>query len=401
MHPTINPLSRRVTQMEESATLRMAQLGREVKAKGHDVISLSLGEPDFDTPEHIKQAAKEALDLGLTKYTPVPGTAELRQAISDKFKRENGLHYAPSQIVVSTGAKQSIANVCYALLDEGDEAVILAPFWVSYSAMVEVAGGKAVIVGAGIEDDYKVRPEAIAAAITDRTKFILFSSPCNPTGSVYTGEELGAIAQMLADYPEVYVVSDEIYEHINFTDGHVSIGTFAEVKDRTITVNGFSKGFAMTGWRLGYLGAPQEVADACSKLQGQSTSGANSIAQYAGAYALNSDLGPTRAMKEAFGRRRELIINGLEQIEGLKVNRPQGAFYLFPDVSAFFGKSTGDYTINNSDDLAEYLLLEAHVATVTGDAFGAPECLRISYAASEEQLQTAVERIGAALRALR
>ena len=401
MHPTINPLSRRVTQMEESATLRMAQLGREVKAKGHDVISLSLGEPDFDTPEHIKQAAKEALDLGLTKYTPVPGTAELRQAISDKFKRENGLHYTPSQIVVSTGAKQSIANVCYALLDEGDEAVILAPFWVSYSAMVEVAGGKAVIVGAGIEDDYKVRPEAIAAAITDRTKFILFSSPCNPTGSVYTGEELGAIAQMLADYPEVYVVSDEIYEHINFTDGHVSIGTFAEVKDRTITVNGFSKGFAMTGWRLGYLGAPQEVADACSKLQGQSTSGANSIAQYAGAYALNSDLGPTRAMKEAFGRRRELIINGLEQIEGLKVNRPQGAFYLFPDVSAFFGKSTGDYTINNSDDLAEYLLLEAHVATVTGDAFGAPECLRISYAASEEQLQTAVERIGAALRALR
>ena len=401
MPPTINPLSRRVTQMEESATLRMAQLGREVKAKGHDVISLSLGEPDFDTPEHIKQAAKEALDLGLTKYTPVPGTAELRQAISDKFKRENGLHYTPSQIVVSTGAKQSIANVCYALLDEGDEAVILAPFWVSYSAMVEVAGGKAVIVGAGIEDDYKVRPEAIAAAITDRTKFILFSSPCNPTGSVYTGEELGAIAQMLADYPEVYVVSDEIYEHINFTDGHVSIGTFAEVKDRTITVNGFSKGFAMTGWRLGYLGAPQEVADACSKLQGQSTSGANSIAQYAGAYALNSDLGPTRAMKEAFGRRRELIINGLEQIEGLKVNRPQGAFYLFPDVSAFFGKSTGDYTINNSDDLAEYLLLEAHVATVTGDAFGAPECLRISYAASEEQLQTAVERIGAALRALR
>ena len=287
-------LSRRVLDMEESATLRMAQLGREVKAQGHDVISLSLGEPDFDTPDHIKAAAREALDLGMTKYTPVPGTAELRQAISDKFSRDNDLKYAPSQIVVSTGAKQSIANVCYALLDEGDEVVILAPFWVSYSAMVEVAGGKAVIVGAGIEDDYKVSPAAIAAAITDRTKFVLFSSPCNPTGSVYTADELGAIAKMLADYPDVYVVADEIYEHINFGGKHASIGTCAEVRDRTITVNGFSKGFAMTGWRLGYLGAPQEVANACSKLQGQSTSGANSIAQHAGAVALNSDLGPTR-----------------------------------------------------------------------------------------------------------
>lgn len=393
-------LSDRVQQMEESATLRMAQLGREVKARGHDVISLSLGEPDFDTPDHIKAAAKEALDLGLTKYTPVPGTAELRKAISDKFARENNLHYAPSQIVVSTGAKQSLANVCYALLNEGDEAIILAPFWVSYSAMVEVAGGKAVIVGAGIEDDYKVKPEAIAEAISDRTKFILFSSPCNPTGSVYTAEELGAIAKMLADYPEIYVVADEIYEHINFTDSHASIGTFPEVKDRTITVNGFSKGFAMTGWRLGYLGAPQDIADACNKLQGQSTSGANSIAQYAGAHALNSDLGPTVAMKEAFAKRRELVIEGLEKIEGLKVNRPQGAFYIFPDVSAFFGKSNGEYTIVNADDLAEYLLMEAHVATVTGDAFGAPTCLRLSYAASEEQLKQAIERIGEALRAL-
>ena len=393
-------LSDRVRQMEESATLRMAQLGREVKAKGFDVISLSLGEPDFDTPEHIKQAAKEALDLGLTKYTPVPGTPELKKAVSDKFKRENGLDYAPSQIVVSTGAKQSIANVCYALLNEGDEVVILAPFWVSYSAMVEVAGGKAVIVGAGIEDDFKVKPAAIAAAITDRTKFILFSSPCNPTGSVYTADELAAISRMLADYPDVYVVADEIYEHINFTGAHASIGTFPEVMDRTITVNGFSKGFAMTGWRLGYLGAPQDIADACSKLQGQSTSGANSIAQYAGAAALNSDLGPTHAMKEAFGRRRELIIEGLERIEGLKVNRPQGAFYIFPDVSAFFGTSSGDYTIHNADDLAEYLLMNAHIATVTGDAFGAPNCLRISYAASEEQLRTAVERIGEALGAL-
>ena len=396
-----SPLSQRVLNMEESATLRMAQLGREVMAKGFDVISLSLGEPDFDTPEHIKAAAKEALDLGLTKYTPVPGTPELKKAISDKFERENGLYYAPSQIVVSTGAKQSIANLCYAMLNEGDEVVILAPFWVSYSAMVEVAGGKAVIVGAGIEDDYKVSPQAIADAITDRTKFILFSSPCNPTGSVYTEQELGAIAKMLADYPEVYVVSDEIYEHINFGGKHASIGTFPEVKDRTITVNGFSKGFAMTGWRLGYLGAPQEIASACTKLQGQSTSGANSIAQYAGAHALNSDLGPTRAMKEAFAKRRELVIEGLEKIEGLKVNRPQGAFYIFPDVSAFFGKSNEEYTINNADDLAEYLLMNAHVATVTGDAFGAPTCLRISYAASEDQLRQAVERIGEALLALK
>ena len=387
--------------MEESATLRMAQLGREVMAQGHDVISLSLGEPDFDTPEHIKQAAKEALDRGETKYTPVPGTAQLRKAISDKFKRENGLDYAPSQIVVSTGAKQSIANVCYALLNEGDEVVILAPFWVSYSAMVEVAGGKPVIVGAGIEADYKVTPDAIRAAITDRTKFILFSSPCNPTGSVYTAAELASISTMLADFPDVYVVSDEIYEHINFTGAHASIGTFPEVRDRTVTVNGFSKGFAMTGWRLGYIGAPQEVADACNKLQGQSTSGANSIAQAAGAHALNSDLGPTVAMKEAFARRRELIIDGLEKIDGLKVNRPQGAFYIFPDVSAFFGKSDGTITIKDADDLAEYLLLHAHVATVTGGAFGAPDCLRISYAASEDALRTAVDRIGAALARLK
>ncbi len=392
-----SPLSDRVTSMEESATLRMAALGREVMAQGHDVISLSLGEPDFDTPEHIKDAAKRALDAGDTKYTPVPGTAQLRKAISDKFKRENALDYAPSQIVVSTGAKQSIANVCYAMLNPGDEAVILGPFWVSYSAMVEVAGGKPVIVGAGIDRDYKVNPEEIAAAITDRTKFILFSSPCNPTGSVYTEDELAAISKMLADYPHVYVVSDEIYEHINFIGKHASIGVCPEVKDRTITVNGFSKGFAMTGWRLGYLGAPLEIADACNKLQGQSTSGANSIAQAAGAHALNSDLGPTIAMKDAFARRRELIIEGLEKIEGLKVNRPQGAFYIFPDVSSFFGKSDGETKIKDADDLAEYLLVNAHVATVTGGAFGAPECLRISYAASEEQLKEAVRRITEAL----
>ena len=397
MSTTTSPLSARVRKMKESATLRMAQLGREVRDQGHDVISLSLGEPDFDTPEHIKDAAKRALDAGHTKYTPVPGIPELRQAISEKFKRENGLDYAPNQIVVSTGAKQSIANVALALLDEGDEAVILAPYWVSYSAIVKVAGGVPVTVGAGIEDDYKVSAAAIEAAITDRTKFILFSSPCNPTGSVYTAEELGAIARMLAKYPHVYVVADEIYEHINFTGGHASIGTFPEVKDRTITVNGFSKGFAMTGWRLGYIGAPVEIAKACGKLQGQNTSGANSIAQWAGAEALNTSLQPTLDMREAFARRRELMIEGLSRIDGLKVNRPQGAFYIFPDVSAFFGRSNGETTVNDADDLAEYLLLNAHVATVTGGAFGAPGCLRISYAASDEQLREAIRRIEKAL----
>lgn len=401
MSTLTSPLSSRVLKMEESATLRMAQLGREVKAQGHDVISLSLGEPDFDTPVHIKDAAKRALDAGHTKYTPVPGIAPLREAISAKFKRENGLEYSPAQIVVSTGAKQSIANLAMAMLDEGDEVVILAPYWVSYSDIVLVAGGVPVPVGAGIEDDYKVSAAAIEAAITDRTKFILFSSPCNPTGSVYTHDELQSIASMLAKHPSVYVVSDEIYEHINFTGKHASIGTFPEVKDRTITVNGFSKGFAMTGWRLGYIGAPQEIADACAKLQGQSTSGANSIAQWAGTEALNTSLEPSLEMRKAFERRRELMIEGLGKIEGLKVNRPQGAFYIFPDVSAFFGRSSGEYSINNADDLAEYLLLSVHVATVTGGAFGAPECLRISYAASDEQLQEAIRRITKALNALK
>jgi aspartate aminotransferase len=391
----ISPLSDRVLRMKESATLKMAQLGREVKEQGHDVISLSLGEPDFDTPVHIKDAAKAALDQGETKYTPVPGTAALRQAVSDKFKRENDLHYAPAQIVVSTGAKQSLANLALAMLNEGDEVVILAPFWVSYSAIVEVAGGVPITVGAGIED-----AEAIEAAITDKTKFILFSSPCNPTGSVYTKDELAAIAKMLGKYPNVYVVADEIYEHINFTGKHASIGTMPEVKDRTITVNGFSKGFAMTGWRLGYIGAPLEIAKACTKLQGQSTSGANSIAQAAGAHALNTSLKPTEEMREAFEKRRELIIEGLGKIEGLKVNRPQGAFYIFPDVAAFFGKSNGEFTITTSDDLSEYLLMNAHVATVGGSSFGAPTCIRISYAASEEQLTEAVARIKKALEAL-
>ncbi|MEL6391583.1 MAG: pyridoxal phosphate-dependent aminotransferase [Bacteroidota bacterium] len=393
-------LSTRVKNMEESATLRMAKLGRAVRAQGHDVISLSLGEPDFDTPDHIKEAAKKALDAGKTKYTPVPGTAELRQAISDKFKRENQLEYAPEQIVVSNGAKQSIANICMALLDEGDEAIILTPYWVSYSAIVKVAGGVPIEVGAGIEDDYKVDAAKIEAAITDRTKFMLFSSPCNPTGSVYTAQELGDISRMLAKYPQIVVVSDEIYEHINFTDAHFSIGRCPEVANRTITVNGFSKGFAMTGWRLGYCGAPLTLAKAMAKIQGQNTSGANSIAQAAGMHGLMTSLQPTHDMKAAFARRRELMIAGLEQIPGFKVNRPKGAFYIFPDVSELFGKSARGYQIDTAEDLAEYFLREAHVATVGGGSFGAPNCMRISYAASEAQLREAIRRISEVVKEL-
>jgi aspartate aminotransferase len=390
-------LSQRVLGMSESATLRMTQLARDLAAQGNDVISLSIGEPDFDTPDHIKEAAKRALDAGFTKYTPVPGIPQLREAISRKFARDNGLEYAPSQIVVSNGAKQSIANICLATLDPGDEVIILAPYWVSYSDIVTMAGGKPVEVGAGIEQDYKVTPEQIEAAITDRTKLVLFSSPCNPTGSVYTHDELAAIAEMLARHEGIYVISDEIYEHINFGEKHISIGTFPAIKDRTITINGFSKGFAMTGWRLGYMGAPAEIAAACTKIQGQVTSGANSFSQHAGAYALDADLGPTTAMRKAFEQRRELVIELLEGIPGLRVNRPQGAFYIFPDVSAFFGKGTDTVRIENSDDLAEYLLQEAHVATVAGSAFGAPDCLRISYAAAEDQLREAIRRIGVAL----
>ncbi len=387
-------LSQKVLQMEESATLKMAQMARDLRAKGHDVISLSLGEPDFDTPDHIKEAAKLALDAGYTKYTPVPGLMDLREAIQRKFKRENGLDFAIDQIVVSNGAKQSISNICGALLNEGDEVLIFAPYWVSYHAIVSLNGGVPVPVSAGIEQDYKVTPEQVQAAITDRTKMIIFSSPCNPTGSVYLAEELEAIAAVVAPHENIFIVSDEIYEHINFTDKHASIGTIPSVKDRTITVNGFAKGFAMTGWRLGYIGASAFIAKACAKLQGQCTSGANAFAQKAAAHALDADLGPTRAMCDAFAQRREIVIQGLEQIPGMRVNRPQGAFYIFPDISAYFGKSADGYTIDNADDFSAYLLEVAHVATVSGSAFGAPNCFRFSYAASEEKLREALDRIG-------
>lgn len=393
-------LAQRILEMEESATIKMAQMARDLAAEGHEVISLSLGEPDFDTPDHIKKAAKKALDDGYTKYTPVPGLVELRKAIQTKFKRDNGLEFELSQIVVSNGAKQSIANICMSLLDEGDEVAILAPYWVSYSEIVKVAGGVPVLVSAGIEQDYKVTADQVRNALTERTRILLFSSPCNPTGSVYTKPELQAIADVIAERDDIYIISDEIYEYINFTDEHVSIGTFENVKDRTITVNGFSKGFAMTGWRLGYIGAPEWIASACAKIQGQFTSGATAFGQMAGAHALTSDMTPTHEMKEAFLKRRDMMIEELSKISGMKVNKPQGAFYIFPDISAYSGKKAGDFAINTADDFCEYLLKEAHVAVVTGSAFGAPECFRISYAASEAELREAVKRIAAAVERL-
>ena len=398
---SIQHLSQRIQQMEESATIKMSQMARDLAAQGHDVISLSLGEPDFDTPEHIKEAAKKALDDGFTKYTPVPGLVELRQAIQTKFKRDNGLEFGLNQIVVSNGAKQSIANICLSLLDEGDEVIILAPYWVSYSEIVKLAGGVPVLVSADIEQDYKATAKEVAAAITDRTRILLFFFFCNPTGSVYLHDELKAIAQVIAAHEGIYIISDEIYEYINFTGNHASIGAFEEVKDRTITVNGFSKGFAMTGWRLGYLGAPAWIADACSKVQGQITSGATSFGQKAAAYALLSDMAPTHEMREAFRQRRDMVIGLLNEVPGMKVNQPQGAFYIFPDISSYFGKRSAEMAVNNADDFCEYILHNAHVAVVTGSAFGADNCFRISYAASEKELREAIRRIAEAVSKLK
>lgn len=391
------PVSQLIRNMQESATIKMAQVARDLRAKGHDVISLSVGEPDFDTPQHIKEAAKKALDDGYTHYTPVPGLLELRKAIVTKFKRDNDLHFETNQIVVSNGAKQCIANVCLSLLDKGDEVVIFTPYWVSYTEIVKMAGGLPVPVTAGIEQDYKITADQLAEAITDRTRIVLFSSPCNPTGSVYQYEELKAIVDVIARHPDIVVVSDEIYEYINFTDKHVSIGTFEAVKDRTVTVNGFSKGFAMTGWRLGYIGAPKWIAAACSKVQGQFTSGATAFGQKAAAYALTADQSATAEMRDAFLRRRDLIIDLLNDIVGVKTNKPEGAFYIFPDISSFFGKSDGTNIINDANDFSEFVLHNAHVAMVSGIPFGAPNCVRISYAAADEVLKEAMTRMKNAL----
>jgi aspartate aminotransferase len=386
-------LSQRVQSLAESETLKMARMARELKAQGYDVISLSLGEPDFDTPDHIKEAAYQALKEGYTKYTPVAGLPELVKAISEKFKRDNNLDYRPDQIVVSNGAKQTVYNICQALLNPGDEVVVFSPYWVSYVEIIKLSGGVPVEVYAGVERDFKPTPKQLDAAITKKTKFVLFSSPCNPTGTVFTRAELEAYAQVLAAHDHVFVVSDEIYEFINFTHEHVSIGAFPQIKDRTITINGFAKGFSMTGWRIGYMGAPKFIADACAKIQGQVTSGASSFGQKAGAVALMSDLTPTENMREAFRERRDIMLSLLEEIPGIKTNLPDGAFYIFPDISAFFGKSDGAFTIKNADDFCDYIMTNAHVGLVSGSAFGDPNCFRLSYAASEEQLREAARRM--------
>lgn len=394
----MNIVSDRIKNMAESATLAMAAKAREYKARGIEVISLSLGEPDFKTPKHIQEGAKAAIDEEkYFAYPPVNGYADVRQAISDKFKRDNSLDYAADQIVISNGAKQSIANVMMALLNEGDEVIVFSPFWVSYTALIGIAGGTPVLVKGGIESDFKVTPEQLEAAITDKTKAIIYSSPCNPTGSVFTKNELTALADVIKKHDDIIVIADEIYELINFTGAHASMGAIDGMLERTVTVNGMAKGFAMTGWRVGYIGAPLWLAKACSKIQGQFTSANCGIAQRAALTALTSDLGPSHEMAKEYLRRRGLVKELLDSIPGIKTNLPTGAFYFFPDVSAYFGKSDGETTINNASDLCMYLLDHAHVSLVTGEAFGDPSCIRLSYAASEADLREAIRRIKEAL----
>ncbi|MDA8978972.1 pyridoxal phosphate-dependent aminotransferase [bacterium] len=387
--------------LSESATIAMARKAAELKASGVDVISLSLGEPDFDTPEAMKAAGIQAIEQNITHYTPVPGLADVREAIARKFLRDNGLAYTADQIVVSNGAKQSITNVVLSLVDPGEEVILPAPYWVSYADMVALAGGTSVVLPTRIEDDFKIQPEALEAAINDKTRLLIYSSPCNPSGSVYTKAETEAIADVLRRHPHVYVISDEIYELINFTEAHASLAAEEGMWDRVITVNGVSKGFAMTGWRLGYIGAPLWIAKACSKIQGQVTSAPCSIAQVAAGAAVDADPSIADEMKAAFLSRRDLMIEGLSAIEGMKVNKPMGAFYLFPDVAAWFGRKTPKGAVlESSSDVAMFLLEEAHVATVAGDAFGTPECIRLSYAASEDTLREAVSRIAEAANSL-
>ncbi|WP_115867921.1 pyridoxal phosphate-dependent aminotransferase [Marinoscillum furvescens] len=386
--------SERIKNMAESATLAMAAKARELKQQGVDVISLSLGEPDFKTPKHIQEGAKAAIDEGkYFAYPPVNGYLDLRQAISEKFKKENNLDYSPDQIVVSNGAKQSIANTFLALLDPGDEVIVFTPYWVSYSALVELAEGKCVFVGGDIENDFKPSAEQVKAAITDKTKAIIFSSPCNPTGSVFTEEELTAIAEVLQDHPNIVVLSDEIYELINYGDKHVSIGSLPGMQDRTVTINGFAKGFAMTGWRVGYIGAPLWLAKAASKVQGQITSANCSIAQRAALTALTTSLEPSYEMVKEYRKRRDMVHGLLSEIPGVEVNMPGGAFYFFPNISSFFGKSVNGKKIENATDLSLYILEDSNVSVVTGEAFGAPECMRLSYAASEDELKRAIAAI--------
>ena len=387
-------------EMEESATIAMSRKSRELKAEGKDIISLSLGEPDFFTPQFIKDAAVEAMNNNFTMYTPVEGYDDLRESISLKFKRDNGLTYAKDQIVVSTGAKQSIANVVLSLVGPGDEVIVPAPYWVSYLEIVKVAEGKTVVVHAGIENDFKVTADQLEAAITPKTKLIIFSTPCNPTGSVYGKEELQAWANVLKKYPNVIVIADEIYEHINFTGKHARLAQFPEIYNQVVTINGVSEAWAMTGWRLGYIGAPKEIASACNKIQGQFTSGTSSITQKAAMAAMKADPSVLKDMIAAFHSRRDLVIAALNTINGVKTNLPEGAFYVFPDISSFFGKSYNGTTIKTAEDLAMFLLSDALVALVSGEAFGDSNCLRISYAASEETLTEAMKRIKKSLEKL-
>ncbi len=389
----MNHLSDRINRLSTSQTLAMAALARELKAQGKDIISLSLGEPDFNTPDFIKEAAKKAIDENYSTYTPVDGYADLKEAICRKFKRDNNLDYTPANIVVSTGAKQSLYNVAQVMLNDGDEVILPAPYWVSYYEIIKMSGGIPVEVPTTVESDFKITPEQLEKAITPKTKMIWYSSPCNPSGSVYSREEMTALAKVLEKYPNIFVVADEIYEHINFSGTFCSIASIPGMFDRTVTVNGVAKAFAMTGWRIGYIGAPEFIAKACTKMQGQVTSGANSIAQRATITAVDADPSVLNEMVAAFKNRRNLVVGLIKEIPGLKLNVPEGAFYVFPDVSSFFGKTLRGTEIKNADDFSMYLLAEANVATVTGDAFGNPNCIRLSYATSEELLREALRRI--------
>jgi len=389
--------SQLLDRVTEPQTIMMAKLSRELKAKGINIVDLSLGEPDFKTPQHIIDAAIDAMNEGYTKYPPVAGYPELRQAVCTKLKRDNNLDYSPDNIIVSTGAKQVLANVILSLINPGDEAVIPTPFWVTYAALVQLAGGSCKFIPCSIDEHFKLTPAKLEAAITEKTKLFIFSSPCNPTGAVYTKDELKALKEVFVKYPDITIVSDEIYEYINYSGRHESIAQFPELKERVAVVNGFSKGFAMTGWRLGYLAGPVALAKACEKLQSQFTSGANSIAERAAITALTADITPSLEMVKAFKERAQYFINALAQIKGFKINYPDGAFYAFPDISYYFGKSSGDQAINNADDFAMFLLNTAHVTGVSGSAFGDDNCIRFSFATSMDQLKEGVQRIADAV----
>ncbi|RYZ31167.1 MAG: pyridoxal phosphate-dependent aminotransferase [Chitinophagaceae bacterium] len=390
-------LSSLLNRFSEPETLRMAKLGRELRAKGLDITDLSLGEPDFDTPDHIKEAAKKAIDENWSHYTPVAGYLDLREAVCHKFKRDNNLEYKPENIVVSTGAKQSLANVILSIVDQNDEVIIPTPFWVTYSALVQLAGGKVKLIKTELDRGYKITPEQLENAITPRTKMFIFSSPCNPSGAVYAEGELAALAEVFIRNPHVVIVSDEIYEYINYTGRNASIAVHQELKDRVVIINGLSKGFAMTGWRLGFIAAPAEVAKACDKLQGQFTSGTNAVTQRAAITALTSPLTSTQKMVEEFSKRRAKVLDLMKGIEGFRFPEPDGAFYAFPCVDYYFGKSDGEDVINNADDLSMYLLNKGHVSTVTGSAFGDDHCIRLSFANSMENIEKGIGRIKEAL----